>query len=414
MADLPDKQHISPEQVQEFLRKYYSDPSNPGSGAGWNRLYDTLKLKYTGIRQIDVQTFLRSVPGHQQVQPRLKSGVIKPITSSRAFGVVQIDETQYGDSYILLAKDIYSGYLWGNHKKSSHNTQDTIKLVDRIVEDATARGAKIGVIQTDNGTIFKNEELGNYLQSIKIKQLFSLTYNSRTQGAIEKANRDLKTKMAQYDFQPTQKDLQLFIDSHNATVSLVTGTTPKQALETKGIVKAGKPVTKATSRLKPGDYVRVPSDRNYNKGYDEKWSDDVYRVEKVTGASLQQPRYKIEGQDRQLYRRDLIRSVAPDQQVELDKRVLTTAPAPKRTTPYRALLRDAQEGEAKMERIAQRQAEATAYREEQKKQKATLVAPVAAPKKKLNEVERLEAQNAYNAKKDAERKAREEAEKKQK
>jgi len=109
------------------------------------------------------------------------------------------------------------------------------------------------------------------------------------------------TKIAQYQFQPNQKDLDLFIDSHNATVSLVTGMSPKQAIETKGLVKTIKPVTAATSKLKVGDYVRVPADRNANKGYDAKWSEGVYRAEKVTGASLQQPMYKVEGQERQLW-----------------------------------------------------------------------------------------------------------------
>jgi len=60
------KQIIPEEDVQEFLR-VYSDPANPGAGAGWNRLYATLKLKYTGIQQVDVQEFLRSVSTHQQV-----------------------------------------------------------------------------------------------------------------------------------------------------------------------------------------------------------------------------------------------------------------------------------------------------------------------------------------------------------
>jgi len=129
---MADREYIPPERVQEFLRKYYSDPANPGSGAGWNRLYATLKLSYSGIRQIDVQEFLRSVSTHQQVQPKLKSGVIRPIISKRAFGVVQIGETEYADSHILLAKDIYSGYLWGKFKKDSHNTKDTIQLIDRI------------------------------------------------------------------------------------------------------------------------------------------------------------------------------------------------------------------------------------------------------------------------------------------
>lgn len=119
MADQDERKHIPPEEVQEFLRKYYSNPANPGSGAGWNRLYATLKLKYTGIRQVDVQEFLRSVGNHQQVQPKLMSGVIRPIVSKRAFGVIQIDETEYAGNHILLAKDIYSGYLWGKFKKTA-------------------------------------------------------------------------------------------------------------------------------------------------------------------------------------------------------------------------------------------------------------------------------------------------------
>jgi len=93
-------------------------------------------------------------------------------------------------------------------------------------------------------------------QNLGIRNLYSLTYNSRTQGAIEKANRDLKTKIAQYQFQPTQADLQLFIDNHNATVSTTTGMSPKEAIETKGLTKVPKAIT-ATSRLQVGNYVRA-------------------------------------------------------------------------------------------------------------------------------------------------------------
>jgi len=205
--------------VPEFLRVYYSDPANSGAGAGWNRLYASLKLSYVGIKQLAIQEFLRSVPVRQQVQPKLRSGVIRPITSRRAFGVVQIGETEYSGNHILLAKDIYSGYLWGKFKKNSHNTRDAIELIDKIADFAAERGASVGVVQADNGTIFTATELGDHLQNLGIRHLYSLTYNSRTQGAIEKANRDLMTKIVQYQFQPSQTDLQLFIDSHDATVS---------------------------------------------------------------------------------------------------------------------------------------------------------------------------------------------------
>ena len=89
--------YVKKEDVMRVLNELYSDPLT--GFVGRDKLWEKVKLKYTGIRYVDVEQFLQQHPIAQRHRaPPKKDIVVQPIKSSQKNERWQMDLVDMGDS----------------------------------------------------------------------------------------------------------------------------------------------------------------------------------------------------------------------------------------------------------------------------------------------------------------------------
>jgi hypothetical protein len=94
-----------------------------------------------------------------------------------------------GSKYCLVIVDDYSRFTWVFFLQEKSQTQETLKGFLR--RDQNKFGLRIKKIRSDNGTEFKNSQIGGFLEEEGIKHEFSSPYTPQQNGVVERKNRTL-------------------------------------------------------------------------------------------------------------------------------------------------------------------------------------------------------------------------------
>jgi hypothetical protein len=110
-----------------------------------------------------------------------------------------------GKKYCLVIVDDYSRYTWVYFFKHKYETQQTVKDFTKEVEHQY--GQDILMIQSDNGTEFKNYTLNEFLSDEGIRHQYSTPYTPQQNGVAEQKNRTLmdmaRTTLAELNLRTT-------------------------------------------------------------------------------------------------------------------------------------------------------------------------------------------------------------------
>lgn len=284
---------------RKVLEEFYSDPRQPGSFSGPEKLKRSVKqLKKLHVSIKSVKDWLKSKDTYTKHRFARKNFKRNPIIAG------EIDEQWQGDlaevgnlsthndgvRYLLILIDVVSKYAWIEPLKSKHGSV-VLAALKKIFDGGERIPAKL---QTDDGKEFLNYEVQNYL---KQKGITFFTLKSDKKAAIaERMVRTIKEKIWRYMH---EKHTKRYIDvlgdlvaSYNDTYHKSIGMPPAHVNESnEGAVlrklygKAWKSDKKEKSKkadLKIGSFVRISRLKGpFKKGYIGNWTEEIFVVDKV-------------------------------------------------------------------------------------------------------------------------------------
>jgi transposase InsO family protein len=215
-----------------------------------------------------------------------------------------------GYNWILTVVDVFSKYLWARPLK--HKSAEEVK---EALSDIFKERRPI-VLQSDNGTEFRNKVLTDYLHLWGITQVFSKSYTPTTQGLVERYNQTLKHKIYNGFLRNKNKkwldDLPSYVENINNSKQSTIKETPYEvqkkdtpelhALVEQRLIARNRKKTERAPVFRVGDTVRINLPRGRNT-FDKrliKWSREIYPVQKVIDIKATEPwsnkRYIVNGQ----------------------------------------------------------------------------------------------------------------------
>lgn len=340
------RQVVSHGEIIPLLSRLYAQPSYK---AGRDRFHARILDKYLGVSREDVMTFLHHQETWQLSQPTHKLKTRQVVLSNRPLDHMQIDLIDFskysalnnGDHWILTCVDLFSKHCWALPIKTKH-AKSVAKALRQIVDDPVMAGRTPKIVQSDNGTEFK-EEVSSLLASRRIKQIFSKSYSPWTNGAVERFNGTLKRAimdhMAQFDTAKWNDVLPELTRGYNQSKHSVTRARPVDLLDpaaTADVLASARQRIHAAARrrldarsfplISVGDTVRLSARTDsevrrmellgQSKGKVPNWSKELYTVVSISEPSseaLTLPQYRVssaeskEAVQQRFYRNDLQR-----------------------------------------------------------------------------------------------------------
>ena len=312
---------LAPEEKLKIIQQYLNDPLTTG---GRDRLWKHIRQQYPQITRREVADALKNDPIAQIHHPLKKRITTRPIVVSDRAKQSQIDLvdfkglTGYNDShrYILTYVDLLSKYCAARAitKKTASNVNTA--LMDIL--DSMPKSWRPRTIQADNGSEFKSL-MEKSLAERGIKMVHSQAYNPRSQGSIERFNRNLKSAlfslMARHNTSRWLDFVQPLIENFNNTVHESTGYTPNDLMKrpelTKKVIdevharmerRRPKQAVAVHSELALNDYVRIAltadsaiRKQTFRKKIKNNWSNEVYQIYAISApeAAGAQPQYLV-------------------------------------------------------------------------------------------------------------------------
>lgn len=299
----PEKpKKITTEEVDKLLSKIYYDEQQ---FKGRDSLYKIAKERNPTISRIQVEKWLKSQEVYQLTKPSKARTTFTPIVSQAPFNVVQIDLFSYGDMIFLNAIDIFSKYAQSVLVKNKTATT-IVNGLKRILKKLPQ---KPKLIQSDNGSEFKNEKMKSFLEKEGIKQLFSTPYTPQSQGSVERFNGTMKRHLEKVSLQNiniNQTVVNQFIKNYNNTEHSTTKVKPNDALSEDNKEKILKAISKSRGivsnpdDLEVGDNVRVSTKTNAKiEKPTLNFTEEVFTITKILRpkTDLKPIRYKLKGAD---------------------------------------------------------------------------------------------------------------------
>lgn len=203
---------------------------------GRDSLWAAVKRKYpeSEISQRTIlNDFLVYQVEHQTHQKPMKPASIAPIFITKP-GYLQCDNVSmrsYSDSGYLEYFHMIDGFTkksWGRPLRTEEE-EETTAAAKSCIEQALREGAKISVMQCDNGSTFQSV-FRDMLSSFGIKQVYSRPHNPQANAFVEvrgsTIRRQLFAMMEAAGDRRWVKNFQLVLDNINESKSQVTGFSP--------------------------------------------------------------------------------------------------------------------------------------------------------------------------------------------
>lgn len=327
----------------DTIQQYYINPRTHG---GRDKLFNYIKADKAGISRAAIAHYLVRNEVHNTSQPLRKKVTVRPFVISGPNKHVQIDlfpmlkwgHHNNGYQYCLTYIDLFSKYvqLRPIKRKRAEDVRDALQDILTLVP-------RPSVIGSDNGGEFKNAIVTDYLKSIGIKQIFSLSHTPESQAQVERQNRT--TKAALYKLMRIN-DTRRWIDmlpaieqNHNSSVQSTTKMRPidifnRQLSEAEIKTISDRMLKRVKVSKVPtfsvGDYVRISaltaaSERKKAKfrksATNQNYSTTIFQVYSVSKPDHQgqQPQYLLRSTEtnrkwsKRFYGYQLLKTVAPEQ-----------------------------------------------------------------------------------------------------
>lgn len=311
------------EDIRDWILDYYNDINNPGALRGRDVIYNAIKSKYVGISRRDIEHTLGNIETQQvhSIAPVVK--ISRPMTPAKPLARWCADITYVTNAQdqrlfsLLTCVDVFSKYAWARIINAGPAKYTAKTVADAMGEIIDGEGKHLpAVMQTDNGTDFKNAAFAAVMTRHGIKHHFIDTYSARQNAHVERFNLTIKTAINKYlthvnGITIDPESLQKLVAGYNSCVHTTTGRRPVDVHPGKGATTAERSqavkhaklaidgraamLLEANERLFPllrvGDIVRVHKRTTgewrrqttlKKKAYQKQWFFELYKVAHIS------------------------------------------------------------------------------------------------------------------------------------
>ena len=316
---------------QKVIRGSYFDPRQPST---IEPMFHAFRTKYCNISKRNIRDGLMKIPTYQLVYRRSRPKDLKGVFNITQRGYVAFDlffsSTKWATKYPVLAIfDVWSRFchITVLERKTKVLTHKAIEL---FLRELTSRGIRIIALLHDKGSEFQG--LGPMAERYKARNIESAT--GKPILAIEALNSVIQRRLEPFlvsgitdDVAMLCKDVQYQLNrqpvrgKNNHTPVELISMREKEANSV--FVTRRDPVFQNDTLppLEEGDYCRYLTwtrkeqvQVGKKKGYEQKWSVTVHRVEKARAIKkdIRAYRYKITGVKVMFFRHELLKIPPPE------------------------------------------------------------------------------------------------------
>jgi hypothetical protein len=281
-------------EVESTLHDMYTNPDE-GYGLGIQSFYEKIRFKYLNISRQQAIDFLKKQTAYQLTKKE-RPIVNKPIVGNypnERWAIDLVDIKAYeshnkGNKWILTGIDYFSKKVFGCalFDKSDRSVVEGLQYC----VDTQMEGTYPHLLQSDNGSEFKNYRMKEWAERHGVTQIFTDTHTPTGNALIENANnfirRMIREGFVRHSHDPNPMDwvnhLQHYLNSRNDSKHSVTKKKPDEIwvegrdfnkkhpaiveIKEKLIAKAKKRLTEAKhTELKVGDFVRISNAKLYSE-----------------------------------------------------------------------------------------------------------------------------------------------------
>lgn len=238
----------------DVLIRLIGDPKNLMLSA--HMMFDkVIRAYYIGISRRYIHTFLTTHPYMRDLNIHRalpKKTIVKSFRPEYPFQHWQMDlidmstvsSANKGYNWIFVIIDIFSKfvYLYPLGQKTGAN-------VAILLSKLFLSGDIPGILHSDNGLEFRNEDVAQVCAEFNVKQIFGKGYSPQTQGFVENKNKHLKSLLNYFFIKHNSYQyydlLDRFAYNINNAKHSVTGYTPMQLHRGRDVSVGGGPITPA-------------------------------------------------------------------------------------------------------------------------------------------------------------------------
>jgi len=287
---------------------------------GRDRLYNHIRQQHPDISRREVARALKEDPITQIHQPLNKRVTTRPIIVADRAKMAQIDLVDFqklagkneGHRYLLVFVDLLSKFAAARPIKNK--TQANVVAALEDILDSVPASWRPKTIQADNGSEFA-KQMEKALAARQIKLIHSQAYNPRSQGAVERLNKTIKTAlfnlMARHQSYKWIDFIEPLVENINGSKHESTGHTPLELMEKPLQPETIAAIHQRMERRRPkqkhrsyavNDYVRVAlvtesaiRKQTFRKKIMNNFSNDVFQIYAVSApeAAGAQPQYLL-------------------------------------------------------------------------------------------------------------------------
>ena len=218
---------IPNDKKEETLKRFYDEFKAIGSGKV--SFYKKITSHYININREYCSEFLSKQPIYQ-MNTEQKHITNKPILASSCGERLAVDlvdvknlaKHNAGNHHILTAIDYFSRKVWARPLQNKKK-ETVLEGLQSIFDEMTI---KPHIIQSDNGSEFKNYYTINWYKQNGIQHIFTLPYAPESNGLIENFNKQLRKMMREIFIRTNDLNwvdyLQLLCDNKNTQYNSTT------------------------------------------------------------------------------------------------------------------------------------------------------------------------------------------------
>jgi hypothetical protein len=283
------------------LEDYYKKFNFPASST-FLKLLKNEGLKYT---KDEVDKFIKGKTEQQQTTIKTeKKKDLGKLVAYYPLSLIQMDiydlakyyKENQGYKYILCIADVYSRKVWAYKMKNKDNI-NVFESFKQFTKDSNIEKYKPTILMSDNDSTFTNSQFKEILDKHDIMFQPNKLNDHHALGLIDSFARTLKKTFTRIFLSNGNsnwiKHLDEVIDNFNKMPNnAIKNITPNDAFKEKNhrtiydINYEKSLKNNTTSDIDINDKVRILIKKQFQKGTESRYSDEVYTVKKVNGKSI--------------------------------------------------------------------------------------------------------------------------------
>jgi hypothetical protein len=283
------------------LEDYYQKFNFPASST-FLKLLKNEGLKYT---KDEVDKFIKGKTEQQQTTIKTeKKKDLGKLVAYYPLSLIQMDiydlakyyKENQGYKYILCIADVYSRKVWAYKMKNKDNI-NVFESFKQFTKDSNIEKYKPTILMSDNDSTFTNSQFKEILDKHDIMFQPNKLNDHHALGLIDSFARTLKKTFTRIFLSNGNsnwiKHLDEVIDNFNKMPNnAIKNITPNDAFKEKNhrtiydINYEKSLKNNTTSDIDINDKVRILIKKQFQKGTESRYSDEVYTVKKVNGKSI--------------------------------------------------------------------------------------------------------------------------------